>query len=70
MENEEEFELDLEPTFEENNPHLVREYYSPSDTYELYDEETDTFYDRDGDPFRHPREFDPNSEGYTPWGDE
>ena len=43
-------------------------YYSPSDSMEYYDGEN--YYNASGDQLRDPEEFDPHSEGYTPWGDE
>lgn len=45
-----------------------REYYSPSDSMEWFDGET--FYNASGDSLRDCSEFDPHSEGYTPFGDE
>lgn len=47
---------------------ISREYYSPSDSYEYFDGEN--FYDIDGQILRDPEEYDPYSEGYTPFGDE
>lgn len=49
---------------------LTLQYYSPSDSKEWYDEETDQFYSRGGDPLRHPSEYDEWEDGYTPFGDE
>jgi hypothetical protein len=49
---------------------MEKAYYSPSDSYEDYDPKTDQFYNAAGDPLRDPDEYDPDSEGYTPWGDE
>lgn len=49
---------------------LEKAYYSPSDSYEYYDPETDTFYNSVGDELRNPYEYDDYSEGYTPFGDE
>ena len=36
----------------------------------FYDEETDMYFNEAGDPLRNPEEYDPYSEGYTPFGDE
>ncbi len=47
---------------------LELEYYSPSDSYEYWD--GSHFYNRSGDQLRDPAEYDPYSEGYTPFGDE
>jgi hypothetical protein len=47
---------------------MDQEYYSPSDSYEYFDGEY--FYNIFGQQLRSPREFDKNSEGYTPFGDE
>jgi len=44
------------------------EYYAPSDSEEYTDGET--FYNRSGQQLRNPEEYDPNGEGYTPFGDE
>ena len=35
-----------------------------------YDEETDTYYNSSGQQLRNPDEYNPDSEGYTPFGDE
>jgi hypothetical protein len=51
-------------------PDLEMEYYSPSDSMEYYDYETDTYYNRNGRKLRHPSEYNVYSEGYTPFGDE
>jgi len=53
----------------ENN-NLARAYYSPSESYEWIDIKTGQFYNRSGDELRNSEEFDPNAEGYTPFGDE
>lgn len=53
-----------------NNDNLVEAYYAPSDSYEFMDKETGQFYNRSGDELRDPQEYDEDSEGYTPWGDE
>ena len=45
-------------------------YYCPSNSYELYDYKSDTWYNRSGQVLRNPDEYNPNSEGYTPFGDE
>ena len=49
---------------------LDRAYYGPSGSYEYYDSDTDTFYNRSGDELRDPEEYNDCSEGYTPFGDE
>lgn len=49
---------------------LIKAYYSPSDSYEDYDPETGIFYNAFGQPLRDPADYDLNSEGYTPFGDE
>jgi hypothetical protein len=49
---------------------LERRYYSPSDSYEWYDDETGQFYNSSFQELRSPEEYDPYSEGYTPFGDE
>ena len=49
---------------------LTEAYYSPSESYELYDPETGQFYNHSGQKLRDPEEYNPYSEGYTPFGDE
>lgn len=49
---------------------LPLEYYAPSQSMEYYDESTDTYYNRNGNRLRDPEEYNPYSEGYTPFGDE
>jgi len=49
---------------------LDEEYYYPSQSIELYDPETDTWYNHSGQQLRDTKEYNPNSEGYTPFGDE
>jgi hypothetical protein len=51
-------------------PDLPTEYYSPSESYEYYDHSTDTFYNRNGTKLRHPSEYSPYTDSYTPFGDE
>lgn len=46
------------------------EYYSPSQSMEYYNSETDTWYNHFGQELRKPKEYDPHQEGYTPFGDE
>ena len=46
------------------------EYYMPSDSNEYYDDENDTYYNCSGQQLIDPDEYDPDSEGYTPFGDE
>jgi len=47
-----------------------RRYYAPSDSYEYYNADTDTWYNCSGQELRDPSEYDTNTEGYTPFGDE
>jgi len=47
---------------------LEMAYYEPGDTYEYFDGER--YYNRAGDMLRDPDEYNPYSEGYTPFGDE
>ena len=47
---------------------LCKAYYLPSDTYEYFDGEF--YYNAVGQPLRDPQEYNPHSEGYTPFGDE
>lgn len=49
---------------------LPKEYYAPSDSREYYDYKTDTYYNSSGGQLRHPEEYNPRTEGYTPFGDE
>jgi hypothetical protein len=37
---------------------------------EYYDPEEDCFHNAFGQQLRNPKEYDTNSEGYTPFGDE
>lgn len=47
---------------------VSKEYYSPSDSMEWYDGQY--FYNACGNTLRDVSEYDPHSEGYTPFGDE
>jgi hypothetical protein len=49
---------------------LPLRYYPPSDSIELYDEDTDTYYNASGQELRDPKEYNSRREGYTPFGDE
>lgn len=49
---------------------LIEVYYYPSDSYEWYDRLTDTYYNKSGQELRHPSEYNTNTDGYTPFGDE
>lgn len=49
---------------------LEHEYYAPSDSMELFDEKTNTWLNWSGQQLRDPDEYNKNSEGYTPFGDE
>jgi len=53
----------------DGNP-LSTEYYAPSESEELYDEKTKTFYNNSGQQMRDSSEYDSSGEGYTPFGDE
>ncbi len=44
------------------------DYYAPSASFEYTD--GSIFYNRSGQRLRSPKEYNPNSEGYTPFGDE
>ena len=46
------------------------EVYYAAYTTAFYDEENDIYYNRSGQRLRNPKEYDNNSEGYTPFGDE
>lgn len=46
----------------------MKKYYEPSGTYEDFID--GEFYNQSGDLLRDPSEYDPYSEGYTPFGDE
>lgn len=59
-----------EQDWEKLKPTLSKEYYSPSDSMEYYDFETNTYYNNNGNRLRDPEEYNPRSEGYTPFGDE
>lgn len=45
-----------------------QEYYPPSDSMEYTD--GTTWYNSSGSTLRDPEEYNPYSEGYTPFGDE
>lgn len=47
---------------------VMEHYYKPSDSLEYYD--GGTFYNKSGQPLKDPSHYDPNTEGYTPYGDE
>lgn len=49
---------------------ITTKYYAPSNTYESYDTETDTFFNGYGQELRAPKEYNIDNEGYTPFGDE
>lgn len=49
---------------------LIEAYYGPSESYELYNPKSGQFYNHAGQELRDPDEYDPYSEGYTPFGDE
>jgi len=47
---------------------IEKEFYPPSDTYEYFHD--GYFYNLSGQQLRDPEDFNPRSEGYTPFGDE
>ena len=47
---------------------LVTATYFPSNSVEYFDGEN--WYNSSGEALRNPEEYDTNSEGYTPFGDE
>ena len=49
---------------------MERKYYKPSASIEWYNPETDTWFNSNMDMLRDPNEYDEESEGYTPFGDE
>ena len=49
---------------------LQPKYYAPTDTYERFDSETDTWYNGYGQELRDTNDYDNNQEGHTPFGDE
>jgi hypothetical protein len=51
------------------NQELTKEYYSPSESMEWCDAEGN-YYNNTGNRLRSPEEYNPKSEGYTPFGDE
>lgn len=53
-----------------NTENLIEAYYQPSDSIELMNPNTGEFFNKSGDPLRNPEEYNQNSEGYTPFGDE
>ena len=67
------YHVNENPEFQEfqqkiNNGDVWLEYYAPSDSEEYTDGQI--FYNRSGQQLRDPEEYDPNGEGYTPFGDE
>ena len=55
--------------FELDNPNLIETNY-PCGTNALWNPETNEYYNMWGSRLRDPQEYDRNSEGYTPFGDE
>jgi len=53
-----------------NGVELSKEYYSPSQSQELYDTKNNIWYNLSGQQMRDPSEYDQSGEGYTPFGDE
>jgi len=62
------YKYQLEKIMKKEN--LIKSYYPPSDTYEWFDSETRQFFNSNMDLLRDPSEYDPCSEGYTPFGDD
>ena len=62
--------IELGFTLEElvENGEITIEYYAPSDSYEYFD--GTYYYNRSGQQLIDPSNYDINSEGYTPFGDE
>jgi len=59
-----------ERTYSMNGNSLDKEYYYPSQSEELFDPKTNTWYNLSGQQMRDPSEYDRSGEGYTPFGDE
>jgi len=59
-----------ETVYTMNGVELSKEYYSPSQSEELFDSKTNTWYNLSGQQMRDPSEYDRGGEGYTPFGDE
>lgn len=57
-------------TFDKVKVDFELAYYKPSDSMEYYDSENDAWYNHSGQRLRDPDEYNPLSEGYTPFGDE
>jgi hypothetical protein len=55
--------------FELDNPHLIETGY-PCGTTALWDPDTGVYYNASGSRLRDPEEYNRNTEGYTPFGDE
>jgi len=53
-----------------NGEWLEKQYYAPSQSEELFDFKTNTWYNLSGQQMRNPSEYDRGGEGYTPFGDE
>lgn len=53
-----------------NGKPLRKAHYSPSQSEEWYDDDTDTWYNLSGSTLRNPSEYDRTQPGYTPFGDE
>lgn len=54
--------------FMNGNP-LSMEYYSPSQSQELYDDKTNTWYNRSGQQMRDPSEYERYPDGTNQWGE-
>lgn len=49
---------------------VISKFYPPTGSYESYDTDTDTFFNAYGQELRDPDDYNSDSEGYTPFGDE
>jgi len=57
---------EIEQMYEDGK--IGRAYYAPSSSMEYFDGEN--YYNASGDQLRDSKEYNTNSEGHTPWGDE
>ena len=58
-----------EQVFTMNGKQLEVSYYSPSQSQELHDPETNTWYNRSGSQMRDPSEYERYSDGTNQWGE-
>lgn len=61
-------EFDDSPPTNTETQQMELVYYSPSGSYEFFD--GNDFYNASGSKLRSPEQYNPHSEGYTPFGDE